>query len=165
MTSAAASKLGGASLTLIDSDDAYANGEVFNVAMTVWRGHVTAQHARKVMDQWNKMVQRHGKIAISTLVLPGAPPPTTDLRETLKGAIKDLEASLLGVGLVIEGNEVAAVGSRMFASTLALFLRAPFPLKTFKTAETASEWIATITGHDGRSITKAFNQLRDAVGQ
>ena len=90
------------------------------------------------------VLREHPKVSLLSIV-PGSAAglASADGRERGKASLKEMEADLNAMAVVIESGSLASSLTRTIMNTMALVTRRRFAWKTFEAVESASEWVAS----------------------
>lgn len=124
------------------SDENHCNGVWRNVSVTLWRGELKTSHLRDADERWESITRKTGQIAILTIVLPGAPPPSSAVRPLVKRLYETHVDDLLGVCTCLEGGGLSASAGAMAMSTLNMLVRPSYPVKVTNRWTDGTMWIS-----------------------
>ena len=133
--------------------------------LMVWRGDPTARAIQELHEGVLSCMADHPKVAIVSLILEGATPPSAELRAQVREFQTANGARISALALVVKGVGFWASAIIAAATAIVRTRRTPFPYRVFRHDPTAASFLAeSIAAFDGATteadIVEAFSYVR-----
>jgi hypothetical protein len=128
------------------AQDGLIMAEIGAVCVAVWRKKPTPERFAEQKLHLDQVVRKHpGSAVFLVIVEADSEPPDEPERKASSKMIAGHGSNLKAVACVIEGDGFKAAIIRSVLAGIALFARAPAPIKYFDSVASASQWIASQT--------------------
>lgn len=125
-------------------------GRVENCAVVIWRVTPTVASARLAMQHFPEFEVHPGLgFALVAVVTSNCAPIGPEVRQAFDEAMRAYRHSALGMAAVIEVQGVLGGLARALARTMSVVTRSPYPVNTFATVSSATEWLPQILSQRG----------------
>lgn len=125
-------------------------GRVDNCAVVIWRTTPSVSAAELAMKHFPEFEIRAGRgFALLAVITPSCAPIGPEVRQKFDEAMRAYRESILGMAAVIETQGVLGGLARALARTMSVVTRSPYPVNTYATVKSASEWLPHILSQRG----------------
>jgi hypothetical protein len=149
-------------IQLVGKSVGFAAGSYGPIALSVWNGPSTPEHARQAAALLAAVARAEDKILMMAVLGPEVPPPDAAVREILSEQIQKIEKQILATANVIEGQGFRAATIRAVITGMGLVIRPPYPQKVFARVEQGAAFLAE--NSQGRlsasNVVRAVHDLR-----